>query len=106
LIDVGAVAAFRFKDTVKTSAGDTLVADKVPTIQLRDIISPGVFLSIGIPRSPISLNFGAQMGASLRKINTVSAGNLQPKNDLSNNTYWRFSASVCVDIPLLNFHTR
>ena len=89
LIDLGAVAAYRFSDN--TTA-------QIPTIQLKDIISPGAFLSIGIPKTPLSLNFGTQMGPNLRKVNV---GN----NDYSNNIYWRYSASVCVDIPLLNFYT-
>jgi hypothetical protein len=92
LIDLGTVAAYRFKDDK---------AEQVPTIQLKHIFSPGAFISTGIPRTPLSLNLGAQVGPTLRKIVTGPG----TSNDVSSNTYWRFSASLCVDIPLLNFYT-
>jgi hypothetical protein len=92
LIDLGAVAAYRFKDDE---------AEQVPTIQLKHIFSPGAFISTGIPKTPLSFNLGAQVGPTLRKVITGPGAS----NDVSSNTYWRFSASLCVDIPLLNFHT-
>ena len=95
LVDLGAITAFRFRDDSTAN---------VPTIQLRDIISPGVFLSIGIPKTPLSFNLGAQMGPNLRKVNNNDPS--KPSNDYYNQTYWRFSASLCVDIPLLNFYTK
>ena len=90
LIDLGAVAAFRVKN-------DSV--NEVPSIQLKDIFSPGLFFSLGLPKSPISLNLGAQVGPNLRKV-TVA------ENDYSGSTYLRFSLSVLVDIPLLNFYTK
>lgn len=89
LVDIGALTAFRFtNDSTKS----------VPKIQLKDIISPGIFLSLGIPKSPISLNLGWQAGPLLREVTKV-------KNDYSQN-YSRFSVSVCVDLPMLNFYTK
>jgi hypothetical protein len=97
-VDIGAVAAFRFKDTVTS---------QVPTIQLKDLVSPGAFLSIGIPKSPLSLNLGAQVGPNLRKVNLPpDENNSNPYNDYSNKIYWRYSASLCVDIPIINFYTK
>lgn len=93
LIDLGAVAAFRFTDD-STS--------QIPSIKLKHIFSPGAFLSIGIPRTPISFNLGAQMGPNLRKVNA----DLSKGNDFDDKIYWRFSASFCVDIPIVNFHTK
>lgn len=94
LVDIGAVAAFRFKD-------DTTA--QVPSIQLKHIFSPGAFLSIGIPKTPLSVNLGTQMGPNLRKVNNNPD---EPSNDFANKIYWRFSASICVDIPILNFYTK
>lgn len=90
LVDLGAVAAFR--------AGNDSIAE-VPTIKLKDIFSPGAFLSIGIPKTPVSFNVGAQFGPNLRKVEAA-------KNDYSDKKYVRFSASICVDIPVLNFYTK
>jgi len=90
LIDLGAIAAYRINnDSVQ----------QVPNIQLKDIFSPGAFLSIGIPKSPLSLNFGAQLGPNLRKVDNA-------KNDYVGKTYVRYSASILVDIPVLNFYTK
>jgi len=93
LIDLGAVAAYRFEDSE---------TDQVPTIQLKHIFSPGLFISTGIPKSPLSFNFGAQVGPALRKINTE----ITHSADISNKTYIRYSISLCVDIPLLNLYTK
>jgi hypothetical protein len=89
LIDLGAVTAFRFiNDTTKT----------LSKIELKDIISPGIFLSWGIPKSPISVNLGYQITPYLRDVNIT--------DNSFKSSYSRFSASVCVDIPLLNFYTK
>jgi hypothetical protein len=90
VIDIGAVASFRFKDD-STS--------QVPTIHLQDIISPGLFLSIGIPKCPVSVNFGVQMGPNLRKVSSTA-------NDYSNHVYFRYSMSLVVDIPIFNFYSK
>ena len=94
LIDLGAVAAYRF--------GDDSTAT-VPSIQLKDIVSPGAFISIGIPKTPLSINLGAQMGPNLRKVDNNSS---VPSNDYENKIYWRLSAGFVVDIPLLNLYTK
>lgn len=88
LVDIGAVTAFRFgNDSVET----------VPKIELKDIISPGAFFSLGIPKTPLSFNVGYQIGPILRKVN-------QQANTYKEN-YSRVSISLCVDLPLLNFYT-
>lgn len=89
IIDLGAPVAFRFEDD-KT--------EKVPSIQLGDIISPGVFASFGLPKVPVSINVGWQSGPLLRKVNPQFA-------TTADATYSRVSLSVVVDIPLLNFHS-
>jgi len=89
-VDIGSVAAYRFTNET---------ADQVPTIQLRDIFSPGLFWSLGIPKSPLSFTLGAQVGPNLRKVNDTT-------NDYSKNTYTRYSASICVDLPVLNLYTK
>lgn len=90
VVDLGAVAAYRFDDNE---------TEQVPTIQLKDIFSPGISLSMGIPKTPISVNFNTQIGPNLRKVNSDT-------NDYSNKLYTRYSISVCVDIPLLNLYTK
>ncbi len=95
LVDVGAVAAYRFGDSQTASA---------PTIHLKDIFSPGAFLSLGIPKTPLSINFGAQTGPSLREITNGPDGT--PVANWDSRIYWRFSAALVVDLPLINLYAR
>lgn len=90
LIDLGAITAFRFTDNT---------TEQVPTIQLKNIFSPGIFYSLGIANSPLSVNLGAQIGPNLRKVT-------KDNNDYSGKTYIRYSLSFCVDLPLLNLYTK
>ncbi len=91
-IDLGTVVSYRFRN-------DSVSA--VPDIKLQDIFSPGAFLSLGIPKCPISVNLGAQIGPNLRKVYATSTA-----NDVSEAIYVRLSGAICVDIPLLNLYTR
>ncbi len=90
LIDIGALASFRFNDD------STAVAS---TVQLKNIISPGIFLIYGFPKVPVSLAAGCQVGPQLRNINATDIS-------LSDNFYMRTSVSLLIDIPILNFYTK
>ncbi len=87
LIDVGAVASYRFEDDSSAT---------VPVITLGDIISPGVYLELGIPRTPLTFGFGGQIGPRLREV-TSSANTI-------GDFYWRTGFTLKVDIPILHFH--
>jgi hypothetical protein len=87
IVDIGAPVAFRFKDNE---------TEQIPTIKLGDIISPGAFISLGIPKVPISFNVGYQTGPLLRKLSDSVA-------EKSDTRYSRISAAFVLDIPLLNF---
>ncbi len=90
VIDVGAIASFRFNDST---------TEVLPTIQLKNILSPGIFFSYGIPTLPISVNAGWQMGPLLRKVDAEINENTYSER------YGRVSISICVDIPIVNFYT-
>jgi len=91
-IDIGAITSFRFKNDSVAS---------VPTIKLKDILSPGLFLSIGIPGCPLSVNIGAQIGPNLRVVNEPTQKNPDLQNTYSDSMYLRYSISLCMDIPIL-----
>lgn len=90
VIDIGAIASFRFKDST---------TEILPTIQLKNILSPGIFFSYGIPTLPISINAGWQMGPLLRKVDA------QINENTYSDRYGRVSLSICIDIPIVNFYT-
>jgi hypothetical protein len=89
LIDLGAITAFRFTNDS---------TEKVPTINLKDIISPGIFYSHGFGKTPLSLNIGYQVGPLLRRVRL-------DENEYGK-TYSRISVSLVVDIPVFNLSTR
>lgn len=91
VVDIGALAAFRFQDDS---------TETIPNIQLQNILSPGLFYSMGIKGTPLSINVGYQVGPLLRKVNVTAN-----ENEYSQN-YSRISLSFCVDIPLMNLYTR
>lgn len=89
LLDLGAIAEFRFKD-------DT---SEVSKIFLREIFSPGAFISYGFGNTPLSLNAGIQRTSYLTSVGTN-------QNIINSIPRLRYSVSLNVDIPLLNFRTR
>jgi len=88
VIDLGTLASYRFNS-------DSTIAE-VPTIQLKDIIAPGIFGEIGIGGTPLSLGAGWQYGPVLREI-TGGTTVVGP-------TYSRFIVSLKVDVPIFNFY--
>ena len=92
ILDLGALVSYRFSH-------DTSVS-QLPNIQVKDIISPGVFLSYGLPKCPISLSAGVQVGPNLRNVSGAAA-----TVSFNSEMYYRYSLSCLVDLPLFNFHT-
>lgn len=105
VLDLGAITAMRYGATTMPArtGNDTATVAGSPNIQFKDVFSPGLFVGIGIPRCPISVNFGVQMGPNLRNITPSSNGTNAP--NYADGVYWRYSISACVDVPLLNLHT-
>lgn len=91
LIDVGVLASYRINDSNTTIASD---------IQLKNIVSPGLYVYYGFGKCPISVGLGAQLGTQLREVNegvaTIETDKL----------YFRYGITFVVDIPLLNFYTK
>jgi len=83
LIDVGTLASFRLDDQT---------VDVLPTVTLGQIFAPGLFAELGIAGTPLSLGLGGQVGPRLRKFEADLV-------DLGE-TYFRWGASLKVDIPI------
>lgn len=106
LIDIGALTSYRFSSAgSKVGTDSTAQVAQVPRIQLKDIISPGAFVSIGIPRTPISFSGGFQLAPNFRNV-SLSTNNTVINGYGDNKLYTRWSFSILVDIPLLNFYTK
>lgn len=88
LIDVGAVTAFRFKDST---------AQNLPELTWSNILSPGLYLVYDFPgKWPIAFGLGGQAGPGLRKVSVNGY-----ETDKSGA---RFGAFLTVDIPFTYFY--
>lgn len=88
VFDLGAPVAFRFSNS----------SDSVPAIKLADIISPGLFVSWGIPKCPVSINAGLQMTPALTSVST--------KENTFGTKSLRVTVGACVDLPILNLYNK
>lgn len=96
VIDIGALASFRFQDDE---------TEELPTVRLQNILAPGVHLVYGIPKTPLSIGYGWQKGPQLRKVNVPDPNNPGGfVNELANG--YRWTVFIAVDIPLLNFYSK
>lgn len=89
LLDVGAVTAFRLKDS------GTELAD----VSWENVFSPGAYASFGFGKCPISLNLGGQLGPELKSVDSAGQTTLTDKE-------WLWRVSVVVDIPVFDFYIR
>jgi len=89
IVDLGAVTAYRFSDNTA----------RLPDLTLSNIFAPGAYYVYGIPRTPISIGTGGQLGPQLRKITDTGATTDEKVN-------FSLKLFLAVDIPLLNFRTK
>lgn len=88
LIDVGAVTAYRFKDST---------SQDLPELSWNNIISPGAYIVYDLPgKIPVALGYGGQIGPSLRKVDD--------RGQFVNKSGWRHGFFATVDIPITYFH--
>jgi hypothetical protein len=92
VIDVGALAAFRFNDPL---------SDNLPELKWGNILAPGAHLAYGSPWGlPLTLGAGAQLGPNLRAIKP----GLIP--GVVTDSGWRFGVFLSVDIPVFSLYVR
>ena len=91
IIDLGALASFRFNDDQTNVASD---------IHFEDIFAPGGFLIWGFGKAPICFGVGVQMGPSLRDVDPTGNPNI------NKDYYIRTSGFIVVDVPFFNLYNR
>ena len=87
-IDIGALTAYRFEDSN---------AKELPDLKFENVLAPGAYLVYDIPKYPISLGLGAQLGPNLRSVSNGNLGIGQTKG-------WRWGAFIAVDIPMVSIY--
>lgn len=93
VIDVGALASYRFSESQTNVASE---------ITLENIVSPGGFFYFGFGKCPISVGAGIQFSPQLREITDAAEATITQTKNLS----IRYGLSVVVDIPLFNLYTK
>lgn len=88
VLDIGALTAFRFQD-------DNV--SELPDLKFENVLAPGGYLVYGLPKYPVSIGIGAQLGPNLR---TVTNGTL-----VTQTSGWRWGAFIAVDIPIVSVYT-
>jgi len=68
-------------------------------IKLKNIVAPGAYIYWGLPKCPISLGIGGQVGPQLREVTAA-------KTNIDENYYFRFGFSLVVDIPFYNIYSK
>lgn len=91
ILDVGAVVSYRFYHP------DQKLSDTV-SLAWSNIFAPGVNIVYGIPKLPLSIGFGAQYQATLRKFDAATTTVVE-KSGL------RYNFFLALDLPILNLYT-
>lgn len=107
--DLGAVGNFRFADknenqespepqgAMETMGDDTVKEVAVaPKVGLRQVISPGLYLTLGIPKTPLAFGAGASFAPELRSVSLDVDNDPVAKRESS----LRIGAFIAVDIPM------
>lgn len=90
LVDIGAFSTVRFNDPN---------TEELPEVTFGNIFAPGLYYVYGIPRVPLSMGIGGQLGPQLRDLTEA----VPPSHSDLNGSFRFF---IAVDIPLLNFYTK
>ena len=102
IIDVGAITRLRLgSKTTENTDGSETKSKALPELKFENVFSPGLYFTLGIPRSPFSINIGAQYGPELKEITNEGKANEFSKYYES----FRYGLGLVFDIPLLNLHT-
>ncbi len=86
VLDIGALTSFRFKDNSVNS---------LPDLKFENVLAPGGYLIYNLPKYPIAIGVGAQLGPNLRTVTNSSLG-------ITSTSGWRWGAFLAVDIPMVS----
>jgi len=92
ILDLGIFTAYRID---QQNAGQS--AD-LPDLNFGNLIAPGGFLIVNIPKSPFSISGGAQFGPQLRETTVNGTAELT--------SAWRYGVTATIDVPIFNLFNR
>lgn len=92
ILDLGVVTAFRIDEQNENRSGD------LPELSFSNLIAPGAYFIVNVPKSPFSISAGAQFGPQVRTI-TVNGADIQ-------SSAWRYGVTATIDVPIFNLFNR
>jgi len=110
ILDIGAVVSPRLKNEVEVMQPDmsteTVLAET--RVTFAQVLSPGMFLTLGLGNSPVVFGFGPSMVPALRQVKVVEmkadeSGNPVRVETVETRNAFRFSVFVSIDIALFTF---
>jgi hypothetical protein len=90
IIDVGAITAYRLNQGNAQS--------DLPELSFSNLIAPGAYFLVNLPKSPFTIGAGAQFGPQARKI---TINNLEQTSGA-----WRYGLIATIDVPIFNLFSR
>lgn len=92
VLDIGAVTTYRIDQQNIGASGN------LPELTFGNLIAPGGYLIINLPKSPFSISGGAQFGPQVRTI-TINGADLT-------SSAWRYGVTATIDVPIFNLFNR
>lgn len=92
VIDLGALTAFRFSGVDSTNLAQQ--SNPLPDLKFENVLAPGGYIVYGIPKIPVSVGFGLQLGPNLRTV--------MEQGFTTTTSGFRWGAFIAVDIPIVN----
>lgn len=96
IIDIGAFTRMYLEKS--NFSQDSTTVSTFPQATFLTVFAPGLYYSLGFKNMPLSLNLGVQYGPALKT--TLKTGEIKTYESI------RACASLVLDIPLLNLHTK
>ncbi|MFK7797188.1 MAG: hypothetical protein AB8E82_07015 [Aureispira sp.] len=92
ILDIGALTAFRF------DPNNANTTNPLPDLKFENVFAPGAYLIYGVPKYPLSIGIGGQIGPNLRTVTGVNGAVMQTSG-------FRLGAFITVDIPITNIYS-
>jgi hypothetical protein len=99
VINLGSLISTRFSQDVTTTGATTTTVETNQSVKFANVLTPGLFVTFGLARSPFTLAFGTQVAPVGREVSTTTAGNTTTSSVAS----IQFVGALSMDVPLFVF---
>jgi hypothetical protein len=99
VINLGSLVSARFSQDVTTTGATTTTVETTQSVKFTNVLTPGLFVTIGLARSPFTLALGTQVVPIGREVSTAAAGSTTTSNLPS----IQFVGALSMDVPLFVF---